>query len=81
MDIITECREHIDKIDNRLVELLNLRFTFCKMIGQEKKRINVQTYDPNREQAIIDKLSQDEEYPGMVEALWPAIMDFSKSLQ
>ena len=81
MDTIKECRDHIDQIDKRLVELLNLRFTFCKLIGQEKKRIDLQTYDPNREQAIIEKLSKNEEYPGMIEAIWPVIMDFSKSLQ
>ena len=81
MDVINECRQHIDVIDKRIVELLNLRFNFCKIIGQEKKRINSTVFDPDREQKIIDNLSTIEEYEGMVQSIWPTIMDFSKSLQ
>ena len=81
MDVINECRQHIDAIDKRIVELLNLRFNFCKIIGQEKKRINSNVFDPDREQKIIDNLSTTEEYEGMVQSIWPTIMDFSKSLQ
>lgn len=81
MDIINECREHIDSIDARIVELLNLRFNFCKIIGQEKKRLASTVYDPTREQKIIDKLTEKEEYPDMVKTIWPHIMDFSKTLQ
>ena len=81
MDVINECRQHIDAIDKRIVELLNLRFNFCKIIGQEKKRINFNVVDPDREQKIIDNLSTIEEYEGMVQSIWPIIMDFSKSLQ
>ena len=81
MDIINECREHIDSIDERLIELLNLRFNFCSIIGKEKKKIDYLVFDPNREQNIIDRLSEKEEYKGMVETIWPVIMNFSKTLQ
>ena len=81
MDTIKECRQHIDQIDQRLIELLNLRFAFCKIIGEEKKRNHIKKHDPNREQNIINSLSEKEEYAGMVEAIWPHIIDFSKTLQ
>ena len=37
--------------------------------------------DSGREKRIINNLSLDEKYSGMVEAVWPAIMAFSRELQ
>lgn len=37
--------------------------------------------DAIRERQIIDTLSEDAWYPGMIEAVWPAIMAFSRELQ
>jgi hypothetical protein len=37
--------------------------------------------DAIRERKIIDTLSENEWHPGMVEAVWPAIMAFSRELQ
>ena len=61
--------------------LLNHRFDLCKQIGEEKKKLNCAVYDPEREQTIISNLSQDEDYEGMVAAIWPTIMEFSRGLQ
>ena len=82
MDTINSLRENIDSIDNSIIDLLNSRFSFCETIGVLKKANNIPTvYDPAREQTIINRLSLREKYPGMVEAIWPVIMNFSKDLQ
>jgi monofunctional chorismate mutase len=78
---IEQLRNEIDNIDLQLVSLLNLRYSYCNEIGKIKKEQGIAVLDSNREQEIIDKLSKEEKYDGMVEALWPIIMSFSKSLQ
>ena len=82
MDKITEYRNAIDTIDKEILAYLNDRFYYCVAIGQEKKKLGIQnSYVPEREKAIINSLSAEEIYPGMVEAIWPSIMNFSKTLQ
>lgn len=78
---LKDLRTYIDYIDNKLVTLLNLRFQYCCVIGQEKKKLQAPILDNNREQEIIERLKQYEQYPGMIEAIWPIIMEFSKSIQ
>ena len=78
---IETLRNEIDIIDAQLIDLLNHRYTYCIEIGKLKQEQNTTVLDSNREQKIINRLSEDEWYPGMVEAVWPAIMSFSRNLQ
>lgn len=78
---IETLRNEIDKIDTCLVRLLNTRYECCIKIGELKKEKGSVVLDSNREKEIIDKLKNEEWYPGMVEDVWPAIMKFSKTLQ
>ena len=78
---IETLRNEIDIIDAQLVDLLNHRYTYCIEIGKLKKEQNTMVLDSNREQKIIDRLSENEWYSGMVEAVWPTIMAYSRSLQ
>ena len=77
---IEQLRNEIDNIDLQLVSLLNLRYSYCNEIGKLKKEQSIAVLDSNREQEIIDKLSEEEMYSGMVETLWPVIMSFSRRL-
>lgn len=78
---IETLRNEIDKIDTCLVRLLNTRYECCIKIGELKKEKGSVVLDSNREKEIIDKLKNEEWYPGMAEAVWPAIMAFSRGLQ
>ena len=78
---IETLRNEIDIIDAQLVDLLNHRYTYCIEIGKLKKEQNTVVLDSNREQKIIDRLSKNEWHSGMVEAVWPIIMAFSRKLQ
>ena len=78
---IETLRNEIDIIDAQLVDLLNRRYTYCIEIGKLKKEQNTVVLDSNREQKIIDSLSENEWYSGMVETVWPTIMAYSRSLQ
>lgn len=74
-------RNEIDVIDAQLIDLLNHRYCYCIEIGKLKKEQGTMVHDAMRERKIIDTLSENEWHPGMVEAVWPAIMAFSRELQ
>ena len=78
---IETLRNAIDVIDAQLIDLLNRRYCYCAEIGKLKKGQGTMVRDAIRERKIIDTLSENELYPGMVEAVWPAIMAFSRELQ
>lgn len=78
---IETLRNEIDVIDAQLIDLLNHRYCYCIEIGKLKKGQGTMVRDAIRERQIIDTLSEDAWYPGMVEAVWPAIMAFSRELQ
>ena len=81
MDVIEQYRSSISYTDKQIIKLLNTRLTFCKLIGKEKQRLGLEVYDPNREEQNIKELSKLEKFPGEVEAIWPAIMAYSRELQ
>ncbi len=78
---IETLRNEIDVIDAQLIDLLNRRYCYCVEIGNLKKGQGTMVHDAIRERKIIDTLSENEWHPGMVEAVWPAIMAFSRELQ
>lgn len=78
---IETLRNEIDIIDAQLIDLLNRRYCYCVEIGKLKKSQGAMVRDAIRERKIIDALSENEWHPGMVEAVWPAIMAFSRGLQ
>ena len=80
-DKINELRAEIDVIDKELIQLLNHRFDVCVAIGEEKKKNDGIVFDPVREQRIMTRLNAFSKYKGTVDAIWPHIMAFSKSLQ
>lgn len=78
---IETLRNEIDVIDAQLIDLLNHRYCYCVEIGKLKKGQGTMVHDAAREKKIIDTLSENEWHSGMVEAVWPAIMAFSRELQ
>ena len=56
---IQELRIEIDKIDNKIIDLLNKRMNFVNQVGDIKKKNNEPIYRPEREKEIIDRLSNN----------------------
>jgi chorismate mutase/prephenate dehydratase len=54
---IESIRHQIDDIDQQLLHLLNERMDLVKRIGELKQSTNAAIYRPEREKAIIDRLS------------------------
>lgn len=58
MKTLQECRDRIDTIDNKILELLNERMVVVKRVGAIKKDSQGAIYRPEREKAIIERLTQ-----------------------
>ena len=57
MKTLDECRDAIDSIDNRILELLNKRMKVVERVGEIKHGTGATVYRPEREKAIIERLS------------------------
>jgi chorismate mutase/prephenate dehydratase len=53
---VATLRRQIDRIDDRLLDLLNARAALALRIGAQKARTNAGVYDPAREKAVLARL-------------------------
>lgn len=77
-------REEIDRLDDELLKLLSRRAQLSCAVGQYKQTSGINTYHPDRERAILERLIAGLEpplTPAMVEALYNVIFSISRSLQ
>ena len=58
MNTLEECRNEIDKLDNQMLELLNKRMQIVHRVGEIKQEGGTAIYRPEREKAIIERLTQ-----------------------
>jgi len=76
-------RKEINKIDDELIDLLNKRGIIAQKIGNLKKEINMEIYQPEIEKEIIDRMKKKSTIlkPMSTEAIWKEIMSASKLIQ
>ena len=60
---LAQCRERIDEIDRRLVELLNERTSIVEEIGRVKREANLAIYEPKRESQVFDNITSHNSGP------------------
>ena len=81
MRTITELRDLIDKVDDKILELLNERAGYVIAVGDIKKAQNSEIHVPNREKAIVDRLTSRNPGPFPSESLRAVMREiFSASL-
>lgn len=87
MKTLDDCRVAIDAIDNELLELLNKRMKIVERVGEIKKNTKSAIYRPEREKAIIERLSRlNEEQNGLlnksaIEAIFLEIFAVARNLE
>jgi chorismate mutase/prephenate dehydratase len=76
-------RKEIDKIDNKIIDLLNERGTVVQEICNLKRQLNKDVYQPQREKDIIERIKNKSTIlkPMSVEAIWREIIGASKLIQ
>ena len=81
MDDIAKWRKKIDELDLELVKLLNQRSQCAIEIGKMKYKLNIEIYDPRREEEVIGRVWKEANGPLSQEAvkrLFERIIDESR---
>ncbi len=83
MDIV-DWRQRIDKVDLKILELLNERARYSLEIGKIKHRLNLPVYMPDRENHIYTRLERANRGPladAAVRRLFERIIDESRQVE
>ena len=87
MKTLADCRVAIDQIDNEVLELINRRMKVVERVGEIKQESGGAIYRPEREQEIIQRLSNKSKAEGgilnkeAIEALFLEIFAISRNLE
>ena len=75
-------RNKIDKIDKRIIQLLEKRFDFVKNIKKYKEGKNIPIEDKEREKKIIDSRAKNSRLSkNFIKQFFELVFNYSKNLQ
>lgn len=81
---LEKLRKEIDHLDEKLLDILNERMGIVKKVGELKRSTKTVIYRPEREKAIIDRLSSKSKGPltrSAIEAIFLEIFAISRNLE
>jgi chorismate mutase len=80
---LLEFRNELDVIDNELVQLLLKRFEISSKVGELKRRVGNDYFDPLREREILNRITNkvDDNLVEIFENIFYTILDGSKYVQ
>ncbi|QOY51560.1 prephenate dehydratase [Candidatus Sulfurimonas baltica] len=87
MKTLDDCRVIIDSIDDEILELLNKRMKVVERVGEIKSNTGGAIYRPEREKAIIQRLSENSLRSGgllnrnAIEAIFLEVFAVSRNLE
>ena len=80
---LKKLRKNLEEIDDKIVELFNKRGNYAITIGNIKKNLKLEIYQPKREEEVIERIKNKQttfKKESMV-AIWKEIMSASKAIQ
>jgi len=83
MEDIDELRRKIDKIDNKLVILINERATISKLIGNLKNKKKIAVIQKERENLVYEKVENQSELINKedIRKIWKEIIEVCRKIQ
>ncbi len=81
---LTECRDRIDAVDCRILDLLNERTSIVKEIGRIKKAAEMPVYEPKREDQVYRNIVENNHGPlsgDAVKRVFERIIDEMRKVQ
>ncbi|MFX0026778.1 MAG: prephenate dehydratase [Candidatus Hermodarchaeota archaeon] len=80
---IAQYRKEIDEIDDKIVDLLNKRGNFAIKLGEIKKKLNLDVFQPQREREVIERIKNKSTVfkKSSMEIIWNEILGASKVIQ
>lgn len=84
MNDMETLRKKIDRLDKRIVKLLNKRARYADEIGMIKEKLGLEVYSPEREKQVIENVSSENPGPLTDEAVsrvYERVIDESRRLE
>lgn len=84
LEDLARCRQQIDRIDIRLLELLNERTTIVEEIGRIKQELRMAVYEPKREDQVFANVlghNRGPMPPDAVRRIFERIIDEMRTVQ
>nr|WP_147664732.1 chorismate mutase [Candidatus Prometheoarchaeum syntrophicum]QEE17849.1 hypothetical protein DSAG12_03687 [Candidatus Prometheoarchaeum syntrophicum] len=83
MEDIDELRRKIDKIDYKLVNLINERATISKLIGELKKKKLISVIQEEREKIIYERIENNSKIISKedIGKIWKEIINVCRKIQ
>lgn len=81
---LSRCRERIDELDLRLLDLLNQRTAIVEEIGRIKQDLDMGIYEPKREEQVFANVlghNHGPLPPDAVKRIFERIIDEMRTLQ
>ncbi|TAE25243.1 MAG: prephenate dehydratase [Cytophagales bacterium] len=77
-------RDHIDALDDQLLQLLNQRMDYVRQVGELKRSTNAIIYRPERERQILDRVFEQNKGPlnqAAIEAIFLEIFAAARNME
>jgi chorismate mutase len=84
MKALERCRDLIDDLDRRILELLNDRTRIVEEIGRIKQHLDLPIYEPNRERQVFENVTGNNQgplTPDGVKRVFERIIDEMRNVQ
>jgi len=84
LEALARCRDRIDEIDLRLLDLLNQRTSIVEQIGRIKQHLDLPIYEPKREDQVFENVVTHNPGPlppEAVQRLFERIIDEMRTIQ
>jgi chorismate mutase len=69
LNALAQCRDRIDELDRRLVDLLNERTSIVEEIGRVKREADLPIYEPKREVQVFENITRHNRGPLSADSL------------
>ena len=84
VNALAECRERIDNVDLRILQLLNERTSIVENVGRIKKEAALPIYEPRREDQVFHNVTANNPGPlpnDAVKRIFERIIDEMRKVQ
>jgi len=81
---LDELRRRIDAVDQSILKLLHERVGLVMAVGEYKRERGIAVYDPERERALLERLSKAAEPPldaHTIRSIFERIVDESRRIE
>jgi chorismate mutase len=84
LEVLRDCRDRIDELDRRILELLNDRTRVVEEIGRVKQILDLPIYEPKRENEVFENVTVNNAgplTPDGVKRVFERIIDEMRNVQ